>query len=91
MSTTAVEQSPEFQKAVEDSRKLKSKPNNDELLQVKLDHSLSLIVVFTVGEIPISCISMVAWHPPPLPRGSNLTFFQNFGETTMSVTNESMI
>lgn len=27
-------QSPEFEKAVEESRKLKSKPNNDELLQV---------------------------------------------------------
>lgn len=32
--TMAVTQSPEFQKAVEDSRKLKAKPSNDELLDL---------------------------------------------------------
>ena len=31
----AVEQSPEFKKAVEESRKLKTKPSQDELLEVR--------------------------------------------------------
>lgn len=35
----AIAQSAEFKKAIEDSRKLKAKPSDDELLQVCFRHS----------------------------------------------------
>lgn len=52
-----VAQTAAFKKAVEDSRKLKAKPNNDELLEVPSSSSISCFSAIEVANADTSKIS----------------------------------
>ena len=55
-----VAQTAAFKKAVEDSRKLKAKPNNDELLEVRTLTGLSVLIILSYSVLLQSSQSKVA-------------------------------